>query len=158
MQAVESGVAKDIAATSGIQSVPFSVSAIQSLRKGIEALEVQGYTPSALIVHHTDWTAIELACTATTGALEYQSIPLESATRRLFGVQVVATPWVTAGAAFAIAEGAVALDMHREGVQFAWSENAGAETFARNEIVGRCEGRFASSIYQPLGVAQVALK
>lgn len=157
-QSVESNVFTAITGTSGIQSVAHSVSPIQTLRKAIEALETTGYTPSAFLMHHSDWTAIELACTATTGALEYQSIPLDSATRRLFGVPVVPTMWATAGTAYVLSDGSCAVDTDTDGVQVQWSENATADSFAKNEIIGRVEGRFNASVFTPLGVAKVALK
>ena len=48
-----------------------------------------------------------------------------------------------------LGQGAIGLDLDGRGVQIDWSENAGAETFARNEIVARCEMRAACSVFRP---------
>ncbi len=50
-----------------------------------------------------------------------------------------------AGVAHAVAIDAVALDTDTQGVQVQWSENATADSFAKNQIIARCEGRFATS-------------
>ena len=65
---------------------------------------------------------------------------------------VVATVSQAAGVAHAVATDAVAVDTDTAGVQVQWSENATADSFAKNQIIARCEGRFATSVYSPLGV------
>ncbi len=44
-----------------------------------------------------------------------------------------------------------------QGVQVQWSETATADSFAKNQIIARCEGRFATSVYSPLGVVTADL-
>jgi hypothetical protein len=49
------------------------------------------------------------------------------------------------------------LDTDDRGVAPQWSENAGIDTFAKNQIVCRCEDRYGTSVLSPLGVVKVAL-
>jgi hypothetical protein len=46
----------------------------------------------------------------------------------------------------------VALDTDHTGTGVQWSETANADDFGKNLIRARCEGRFATSVYAPLGV------
>ena len=48
------------------------------------------------------------------------------------------------------------LDTGHEGVQMQWSETATADSFARNQTICRCEGRYGTSVLSPLGVVKVA--
>jgi len=61
------------------------------------------------------------------------------------------------GVGHVLASDAVVLDVSAEGVGVMWSENAGAETFARNEIVARVEQRIGVSTPSPLGVVVATL-
>ena len=56
------------------------------------------------------------------------------------------------GVAHALASGAVALDTDTSGVQIAWSETSNADDWSKNLIRSRCEGRYATSVFAPLGV------
>ena len=38
-----------------------------------------------------------------------------------------------------------------------WSENSTADDFSKNLIRAHCEGRFATSVYSPLGVVSCDL-
>ena len=56
-----------------------------------------------------------------------------------------------------LARESVMLDTDDRGVALQWSENAGTDTFAKNQIVCRCQGRYGTSVLSPLGVVKVAL-
>ena len=101
------------------------------------------------------WEGVELAL-ASTNAIEL-SLPYDPASRRLFGVPIVSTVSEAAGVGHVLASDAVVVDTDSQGVGVQWSENAGADTFARNQIVARCEGRYGTSVLSPLGVVKVAL-
>ena len=156
--AVANMVYTKLTTTSGIQAVPYSTSPIVSLRSAITAIENQGYRPTAFLVNPVDFQGIEIAATATAGALEHSGLPYDAATRRLYSVPVVTDPIVTAGSAVAISDGSCAIDVDTDGVQVQWSENATPDSWVRNEILCRVEGRFQVSCYSPLGIAKVALK
>ncbi len=96
--AVEAKLLSDVNATSGIQAQSYSTSVLATIRKSLTKLETAGYSPSSLIVHPTDWEGVELALSST-NAVEHLSLPYDPASRRLFGVPVVATVSQAAAAA-----------------------------------------------------------
>ena len=151
--AVEAKAIADIAGTLGIQSNAYSVSVLQTLRKSVTKLEANGYPPGGFVLHPLDFESIELALLSTP-AIEYQSLPFDAVARRLWGIPVTTTNAQTAGVAHTLATGAVGLNTGSEGVQIAWSETSNADDFSRNLIRARCEGRYATSVFQPLGVVQ----
>lgn len=141
----------DINATSGIQTQAYSTSVLQTLRKSITKLEANGYPAGSIVLHPNDWESVELAFSSV-NAVEHLSLPYDPASRRLFGVPVVTTVSAAAGASLVLAQGAVAVDTDTSGVGVQWSENSNADDFSKNLIRARCEGRFATSVYSPLGV------
>jgi len=149
--AVEAKVFTDIAATTGTQTQAYSTSPLATLRKSLTKLEVAGWEPSALVLHPTDWEAVELAL-ATTNAVEYLSLPYDAATRRLFGVPVVTTVSATAGMAHALARDAVVVATDNNGISLQWSETSNATDFQENLVRARVEGRFQTLVYRPGGV------
>jgi HK97 family phage prohead protease/HK97 family phage major capsid protein len=149
--AVEAKVVADINGTSGIQTQAYSTSVLQTLRKSITKLEANGYPVGSIILHPLDFEGLELAL-ASTNAVEHMSLPYSAADRRLFGVPVVTTVSAAAGVGHVLAQGAVAIDTDTQGVGVQWSENATADSFAKNLIFARAELRTATSVYSPLGV------
>ena len=105
------------------------------------------------MLHPTDWESVELAL-ATQTAIEHLSLPYDPASRRLFGVPVTTSNAQAAGVGHVIASGAVALDTDTRGVDVQWSENATADRFGKNLVFARCESRYATSVFSPLGVCQ----
>jgi len=149
--AVEAMAISDIAATSGIQTQAFSTSVLQTLRKSVTKLESNGYPPATFVLHPNDWEAIELALLSTS-AVEFQGLPFDAQRRTLWGLAVTVTNAATAGTAHTLASGAVGLNTDSQGVQIAWSETSNADDWSKNLIRARCEGRYATSVFQPLGV------
>lgn len=98
-----------------------------------------------------DWEAVELLLT-TTGATDVQGIPYDAAARRLFGVPVVVSVAQAAGVSHTVARDAVALDTDTTGTGVQWSETSNVDDWSKNLIRARCEGRFATSVFAPLGV------
>jgi hypothetical protein len=143
----------DIAGTSGIQSQAFSTSVLQTLRKSVTWLESNGYPPATFVLHPTDWETTELAV-ASVNAIEHMSLPFDPIARGLWGIPITVTNAATANVAHTLAQGAVGLNTGPEGVQIAWSETSNADDWSRNLICARCEGRYATSVFQPLGVVQ----
>ena len=62
-----------------------------------------------------------------------------------------------AGVGHVIASGAVALDTDTRGVDVQWSENATADSFGKNLVFARCESRYATSVFSPLGIVTLDL-
>ena len=53
-----------------------------------------------------------------------------------------------------LASGVVGLNTDSQDVQVAWSETSNADDWSKNLIWARCEGRYATGVFQPLGVVQ----
>lgn len=154
--AVEAKVLSDINATSGLQTVTDTTSqTLVRLRKSLTLLEQSGYSPGFFLLDPVDWEGIELLLTSS-GATDMQGIPYDPAQRRLFGVPVVVSVAQAAGVGHTVAAGAVALDTGSEGTGVQWSESH-ADDFGKNLVRARCEGRYATSVYAPLGVVTVDL-
>jgi len=151
LRAVEAKVVADINDTSGIQTQAWSVSIAQTLRKSLTKLEVAGYTPGAILLHPSDFEAVELAV-STTNAVEHVGLPYDAAQRRLFGVPIATSVSATAGVGHVLAADAVVLDTDSQGVQVMWSETSNATDFAANLIRCRVESRYGTSVLSPLGV------
>ncbi len=143
----------DVVATSGIQSNSYSTSVLQTLHKSVTKLESNGYPPATFVLHPTDWETTELAV-ASVNAIEHMSLPFDPVARRLWGIPITVTNAQTAGVAHTLAQGAVGLNTDTQGVQIAWSETSNADDWSRNLIRARCAGRYATSVFQPLGVVQ----
>jgi HK97 family phage major capsid protein len=154
--AVESKVLADINGTSGIQSQAYSTSVLATLRRGITKLETAGYTAGAFVLAPGDWEGVELGLSSV-AAIEHLSLPYDPATRRLFGVPVTTSNAQAAGVGHVIASGAVALDTDTRGVDVQWSENATADSFGKNLVFARCESRYNTSVFSPLGVVTLDL-
>jgi hypothetical protein len=155
-KAVEAKVLTDVNATSGIQLVAYATSVLATLRKGITALEVAGYTPSAFVLHPTDLEGVELAV-ASTNAIEHMGLVHDPVRRTLFGVPVTTSNAQAAGVGHVIATGAVALDTDNRGVDLQYSETATADSFGKNLVFARCESRYATGVFSPLGVVSLDL-
>jgi HK97 family phage major capsid protein len=151
--AVEAMAIADIAGTSGIQSNAWSTSVLQTLRKSVTKLEANGYPPATFVLHPSDWEAIELALLSTS-AVEFQGLPFDAQRRTLWGLAVTLSNAQTAGVGHTLAAGAVGLNTDTQGVQIAYSETSNSDDWSKNLIRARCEGRYATSILQPLGVVQ----
>ena len=94
----------------------------------------------------------------SSNAIEHLSLlPYDPASRRLFGVPVVATVSEAAGVGHVLAADAVVVDTDTQGVGVQWSETSNTDDFAKNLIRARCEGRFGTSVLSPLGVVSCDL-
>jgi len=155
--------------TSGTMAQPFSGSAIQTARKALTALENQSLQPTGWVMAPSTWEAVELDANAGgfTMAAAGQGVPVEAASRRLWGVPVVVSTSVAPNVAWlADWAGSTTLKI-REDIAFSWSENmydadalgagVGASDFERNLIRFRCEGRFGFAVTRPSGAVKVTM-
>jgi HK97 family phage major capsid protein len=155
-RAVEAKVLADINGTSGIVAQAFATSVPVTIRKAMTALEIAGYTASAIVLHPSDFEGIELLL-STTNAVEHLSLPYNPATRRLYGVPIATTISQTAGVGHVLANNAVMVDTDHLGVQLTWSETSNATDFSQNLSRARLEGRWGTSVYLPGGVVKATL-
>jgi HK97 family phage major capsid protein len=162
-----------LANTPGVQTVaslgatPLHV--ITGLRRGLTRLETYGLTGTAYVMSPSDWEYVEMSPTDD-GALllqgANQNVPIDSATRRLFGVPVVTTIACPVGTAYvADFTGSTKLWV-REEANLTWSESTwdptaaggdGASDFQTNRLRFRVEGRFGFAVTRPTGIVEIAL-
>lgn len=151
--AVEAKTSADIDGTAGIQTNIYATSPLVTLRKSLTKVETSGYTPYALVLHPQDWEAVEVAVSSQ-NAVEHMSLPFDPVARRLYGVPVGTTNAQTVSVAHTLADGAVEINVDNQGVQLQWSETSNTDDWAKNLMRARLEGRFATSVYSPLGVVK----
>jgi hypothetical protein len=75
----------------------------------------------------------------------------------LFGVPVTTSNTQAAGVGHVLAVDSVAVDTDSRGVDVQYSENATADSFGKNLVFARCESRYATSVFSPLGVVSLDL-
>jgi len=102
------------------------------------------------------WEGVERALSSM-NAIEHLSLPYDPASRRLFGVPIVATVRQAAGVGHVLAADAVVVDTDTIGVGLQWSETCNTDDFAKDLIRARCEGRLGTSVLSPLGVVSADL-
>lgn len=154
---------KDIrgfAETSGIGVQTFVTDEISTARAAITKAELLSDSETRFFVFHpADWEKIETAA-GTGGTYSMteagQSLPVERASRRLWGHPVVLSSAVTIGEGWLINSDAAAIAHDAQGVQIAWSTSH-ADDFIKNQVRARVEGRFDLAVYQPAGVIQLKL-
>ena len=129
---------------------------LTTLRKQLTKLETSGYSAGSLVLHPLDWENVELAL-ASSNDIEHLLLPYDAATRRLFVVPVVATVSEAAGVGHVLARDAVVVDTDTIGVAVRFSQTSSADDFSKNLIRALCEGRFGTSVLNPLGVVSCDL-
>lgn len=137
---------------SGVQAQAYAGDKLTTLRAAITQLEVLGYAAGAFILNPLDWAAIETA-RATSGSFDLGG-PIDRAKRQVWGTQVVTSTGVAAGTAAALDLSAAAVDYDTAGIRTEWDKSQG---FTRNEVIGRVEGRFDLSVFQPNGIIRIDL-
>ncbi|WP_099024707.1 HK97 family phage prohead protease [Mycolicibacterium palauense] len=139
--------------TSGVVVQAFATDVLTTVRKSITTLEANGYMPGMIVLHATDWEAIELL-SVTSGATDVRGVPIDPVARRLWGVPVVLNQGLGADTGLVIGDGAVTVD-HDGQVEVKWSD-AVNDDFSKNQVRCRVEGRFGVSVNQPGAVVKVA--
>lgn len=140
--------------TSGILVQAFVTNVLTTTRKAITALEVSGQTPGAFVVSPTDWELLELS-SATVGSTDFNGLPVDRATQRLWGVPVAISTVLPEATGFLLDLSSLKLRTDTSGVKVAWSENV-SDDFTKNQVRARCEGRFELEVRQPMGVVKLA--
>ena len=96
-------------------------------------IETAGYAAGLIVLHPTDWEGVELALSCT-NAIEHLSLPYDPASRRLFGVPMVATVARLPASDTSWPRDAVVVDTDTIGVGVQWSETSNSDDFAKNLI------------------------
>lgn len=141
---------------SGVLAQAFSVDAITSVRAGLTQQEALGNVPSAIVMNAAAWAGIETARTTSDAfIMSPAGGPVDATARKLFGVPVVVVPTMAANTAYIITEGALVIKHDGAGVRIDWGTLD--DSFARNQVLGRAEGRFDLAALRPAGIVEVAL-
>jgi hypothetical protein len=148
--AIEAKVVDDISKVSSIQVVEFETSPLVSIRKGLTHLPVADWHTAAVVVHPTDWEAIELALVST----KDNAIPFAPAPRSLFGSPVIVSNAAVPGHALVLGHGAVGLSIDGRGVRVEWGSAPGAVDC---EVAVGIQGIYQTDVYRPAAVVLVAL-
>lgn len=130
---------------SGILTVT-GVDLITTGRKAIERLTTNGRTPAFIAVSPAGWTKA-LTTRNTSGNFDFGPTPVNEAEMKLWGVDVIESPAVTAGTVWTLAEGANTLSTDSK-VDARWSESM-SDDFARNLVRLRVETRVNSDVRSP---------
>lgn len=144
-----------LASLSGIQTQAFDTDAVTSVRAAFTSLEALGLTPSAVVMSPASWAAIETSRTTSNGFILSPDGPVDAVTRRLYGVPVVVVPQLAAGVAWVLSEGSLVIKHDRHGIRVDWG--VVNDSFAKNEVIGRAEGRFDLAALRPAGIVHVSL-
>ncbi|MFC4903447.1 phage major capsid protein [Kocuria oceani] len=143
---------------SGVQVINTGARPIDRLRSALTALEVQGYRAGVIALHPLDWEKVETATASGSGELLLPYGPtatVDPITRRLWGARVATSTAVNVGEAIVIdpltvglaTDGNISLNIGQPG-----------DTFNRNQVVFRNEGRFGVMLKQAAGVVRVTLE
>lgn len=147
------GRLRGILSTTGVQEQTFTADKVTTLRAAATKLEVLGFELGAYILNPNDWAAIETA-RVTSGTFDLGG-PIDQAQRKVWGGQVITSPDVPVGTAFALDLTAVGVDVGAEGVAVEW--DASGALFEKNQVRARVEGRFGISVYRPAGIVKINL-
>ena len=148
--AVEAKIVDDIVKVSSIQVMEFETSPLVSIRKGLTHLSVADWHTAAVVVHPSDWEALELAVVSTKDS----AMPSEPSPRMLFGAPVIVSNAAVPGQALVLGRGAVGLSVDGSGVRVKWGTTPG---LGDHEVVVGIQGNYQTDVYRPSEVVVVAL-
>lgn len=141
-----------ITSVSGTISQAWSTDMVTTTRKAKTALEAAFQTPSAYVLHPTDWEAIDLL--QDNEGRYYYGGPSGAGTPTLHGLPVVVTPAITAGVGL-LADWSKARLRVREDMRL--DADRSGTNFTKNQVVLRVEGRFGFDLTRPSAFAEIDL-
>jgi HK97 family phage major capsid protein len=139
----------------GVQHQSYGPDKVSTVRMGATKLEGIGLDCDGVLVHPSDWEALEIARNDS-GFFDLGTGPVNAAERRIWGYPVALSTAVPEGTAFAFDQSAMSIDSDSS-VAAQWS-NAVDDDWKRNLMRCRVEGRFSLSLYRPLGVVNIQLE
>lgn len=143
-----------IANASGIQTQAFVTDPLITLQHGLTKLEALGIAPSFIALAAADWLAIQTTRNSS-GAFDVGG-PIDTTARTAWGTRVVMVPGLTAGTGYAVGTDTLTLSTDGRGVRVEWGTPG--DTFTRNQVVARVEGRFGLDITRPHGIVKMTLE
>jgi HK97 family phage major capsid protein len=127
---------------------------LDALRRAIGQLQTNDYVPDAIVVHPTDWTAIELI-KETSGAY-IVGAPAGTGPNQLWSIPVAASSAIPLGT-FMVAALAQSVQLHiREDAQVMLSDSD-TDNFTKNLVTVLAEMRASVSVMRPAGIIKGTL-
>jgi HK97 family phage major capsid protein len=136
--------------TSGIQvftSTAGNTDKLVELRKALTKLETAGEVPSQFILNPNDWEAIATKRN-TSGEFDTGNA-IDAEARKAWGVPVALSNSLAANSYYLLGEGAAVIGRDK-GITTEWGTPG--DTFTRNQVVARSEGRFSLEVRRPAAV------
>lgn len=143
-----------LANTSGIQTQAFTTDRITTIAAALSKLEGLSIAPSVIALSPAD--ALGLATTRNTSGAFDLGGAIDPAARQAWGTPYVVVPGLDTGTGYVIGNGAVSLSTDGAGIRAEWGTPG--ETFTKNQLVARVEGRFNLDVFKPHGVVQMTLE
>ena len=144
-----------ILATSGIRTVAFDTDILTTTRNALTEAQKLGYATSPVFVlNPDDLASVDLAKANTSGVYLLDGAPQQTPTPTLWGVPVVAAIGMPAKTGLLVDKPSLSLYTDRQGVRVDWGTPG--DSWSKNEIVARCEGRFDLGVLMPVAAAKIA--
>lgn len=124
---------------------------IITLRGAMTKLDTAGYPAAQFIVHPNDW--LEISTKRNSSGNFDLGGAVDSETRKAWGVPVSLSTQIPAGTGVLLGKDAVEVAVDKTGAQLKWGHDG--NTFGRNQILARFEGRFGLDVFRPLGVVKI---
>lgn len=137
---------------SGTVAQAWSTDLITTTRKAKTALEATFQTPTAYVLHPTDWETIDLL--QDNEARYYYGGPATASVPTLHGLPVVVTPAISVGTGL-LGDWNQARLRVREDMRL--DADRSGTNFTKNQVVLRVEGRFGFDVLRPAAFAEIDL-
>jgi HK97 family phage major capsid protein len=141
--------------TSGIQSQLTTAGMLIAIRKAITKSQISGYTPSGVVLHPSDWEAVELTQDSTTGTFLFTKDPSSVTAPRVWGLPVVPTTAIASGVGLVGAWKEGATLWRKPGVRLFMSDSHDVN-FTKNILVLLAETRCQLAVYAPAAFVKLS--
>lgn len=156
LSALDQKVVTGLVNAVGIQTQAFATDVLATIRTAITKARTAGYDPNLITLSHATWQALELLREGgTTGGYLLGTGPVDTAARKLWGLQVVETDKLPANTALVMDSTAATLKISKPGAQIEWSTIA--DDFAKNQVRCRAEIRSDLAVERPAAIVKAAL-
>ena len=148
---------RGILATPGLTAITATAgeSVADAVYRGIASVGDDFLRADAVVLNSADWTTVRLSKAATAGTYLAASI-VEDDPPRVFGVPVVVSPLMAAGAALVGAFNAGSVLYQRETARVSWTE-FNEDDFEKNAVTFRAEERCVVAVTRPMAFCKVDL-
>lgn len=156
LSALDQQVVTGLVNAVGIQTQVFATDVLTTIRNAITKARIAGYNPDLIAVSYADWQALELLREGgTTGGYLLGTGPVDTAARKLWGLQVVETDKLPVNTSLVMDSQAATLNISTPGAQIEWSTIA--DDFAKNQVRCRAELRSDLAVEKPAAIVKAAL-